>query len=247
MIFLEIFSFITTLSIFGYAKIADNIPVAEPFIIWILCGLAVLICGKIFFSKQISHYIIISYSLLSILGLIQALSYYSSYQYFFAPFFDDSYYFFNVHKIYSGFTFSESTLYEKILVLPVFILDMLSMERESFLALLPANWMFGAFVVGLSLNLAKYLIPEKDFTVSLLAFLAVMGNSLFIDTSIHLYRDIFMLFFFLLSVTFALKNRWFISLLFCFLIGYIRSSNALLLLFFISLLFILSAEAPALR
>jgi len=140
-----------------------------------------------------------------------------------APFqhaYDDSYYFMQAKEI------SENNIriwqpYETILSFIYSIIKLFTIPTLE--SLIVFNWFMSAFVIFFSKILAEEITSSKlkDFHM----YILLIGNIFFIDSVVHLYRDVLLLFSFLLSMIFLVKKNIFRSLSMSFLTSSIRLAN----------------------
>ncbi|MBN1664236.1 MAG: hypothetical protein JW943_11600 [Deltaproteobacteria bacterium] len=227
MDFINAFLAILVILIYIYSGNSAHLPS------WCIFGVILVaafrtVSQKKHLDRSIFSVIIFSYMVLSLVGIISVWAYVSSYGFPFAPYNDDSYYFLNIKSL-AGWKFpDEYTLYELFMV-PAYWLFSFVNKTVSVQDLLPANWAMGAVVVGL----AGRLSTKISGRFSLLAIAALLINYNFVDTVIHLYRDVFLLMLSLLCVMHAMRKKYLLALGFAFLAGLTRGGNGLLCIFYV--------------
>lgn len=187
-------------------------------------------------NRDYKRILFFSFYYISLMGILAMLSY----NYFcgntFAPYNDDSFYYKNINEIlFNGYS-ELATIYEYIVA--VFIFPLLQMGLNSHFAMLLINWLLAALTIIEALKLANKLYPLKELDSNILGAIFILFNSNYINGSVHLYRDVMMCYFFLLSLNFVLQKRILLSLVFVFLTGFIRGANG-----FWALLLVIVVEA----
>lgn len=193
-----------------------------PFIVCF--GIVMLISRSKFVKKYPIIYrkriIILSYLIISLVGLLFVINYYSLYGFTFGPYWDDSMYFYNIADLATGETlYKTPTLYEISLV-PWYKFVSLFKTDITSLDILPVNWIFSSLVVTLSLMLTRLVVKQR-FKL-LLPFLAIIGNSIFLDSVANLYRDGFALLLFLGTLVSGMNGKFKTALLFSILCSGVR-------------------------
>jgi hypothetical protein len=173
---------------------------------------------------------LLSYLSLSIIGLALITIYRSLYDLDFGPFTDDSYYYLNIQTIAEGEA-ANATGYEYLMALWYLCLSGFQ-EVPGPLDLLPLNWSIGALVVCLSYRLAMEVTGKV--CPFWLAFLALIGNSIFTDAIANLYRDGLMLLALLVSMIATIRNQYPLGILGAIGAGLVRIANGALALFFVA-------------
>jgi hypothetical protein len=206
---------------------------------WLLCFLFLLVSLYLFsrtlrFRVPFARYGALSYVAVSLAGLL-CLHFYRIFSgQDFAPYFDDSMYFERARDIAAtGYT-TGSSLFEPLvagwmrLIAPI-------VDQPSLIHVLPVSWALAGLAAALSYGLSETISGVKLPIASAAA--SLLGNSVFIDSTVHLYRDGLMLVFFMLSLLASIKRRWALALTFALLCGTVRSANAFLCLVFAALIF----------
>ncbi|HCH88399.1 MAG TPA: hypothetical protein DFK15_03795 [Butyricimonas sp.] len=184
-------------------------------------------------NRDYKRVLLFSFYYSSLMGILAMFSY----NYFcgntFAPYNDDSFYYKNINEILLNGYSELATLYEYVVAILVF--PLFEIGFNSHFAMLLINWLLAALTIVEALKFANNLYPLKKLNTDVLGAFFVLFNSNYINGSVHLYRDIMMCYFFLLSLNFVLQNRRVASLLFVFLAGFIRGANGFwaLLLFIV--------------
>ena len=187
---------------------------AAPFGAWLFWFCVVSALSGRIFEKEIRKYVLLSYSIFSILGMMALFTYYFTYGYTFAPYGDDSYFFCNAQNIISGIENEKFEVYGVLISIPLRLIQLFADKFQHY-ALLPLNWAAASFVVGFSLRLGYDLLPGRECSpVPFLAFACIVLNSIFCDAVVHLYRDVFMSLFAVLSLHSVFRNRWKSSVVF---------------------------------
>lgn len=186
------------------------------------------------FNRYIRGVVMFAYLLLSLVGILSVWSYFTAYGSPFAPFHDDSYFFTNIQSMALGTVPYSFTLYEVVMV-PVYWLCNSFNSVVAVQDLLPVNWALGATTVGL----ATILATKVSRRFSLIAALALIINYNFVDATVHLYRDGFILVLTLLCILCVLSKRYLLSIGFAFLVGLNRGGNGILCFLYIIIIIIL--------
>jgi len=153
----------------------------------------------------------------------------------FAPYADDSFYFFKIINSEFG---TNRTLYEYILVL--FSLPIILFRNISHFDLLLFNWFFGALVILEALKFANMVFPEYKYSTLIVGTAYILLNFNFINGTVHLYRDILMCYFLLLSFNFTYSNKNIKSSIFAISSGFIRGANGMIALLYLGMNMIIS-------
>lgn len=184
---------------------------------------------------------IFSYMGLSVLGLFYASLHNASYGLTFSPGKDDSLFFERIIDIaYAKPT--PASFYELFLGLTLRLASSLR-DGIGLLDLLPFNWACGALSICLASRLSEIVSIKRCPWYSLVA--CTLGNAIFVDSTVHLFRDCLMLVFFMLSLIFAARKRYTLAFLFAVLCGGVRAANGMLALAGIGFLFL--ANTPLAR
>jgi hypothetical protein len=184
---------------------------------------------------------VLSFDVLSTIGLYFIATYQSMYGLSFGPYADDSLYF---NQILGNIapTF-QSRLYDAVLS-GFYALISPFVGAPDVTHLLPVNWAFGAIAVLLSRILSDDVsgvrLPMR------LLFAAVIGNCYFSDTVTHLYRDGLMLVFFLGALIASTRRHYFRAAILACLCGMVRPADGALALFY-AILCTASIAAPGAR
>ena len=178
------------------------------------------------------------YSFFSLVGLLFAIIYNFTYGNTFSPYFDDSFYYYNsLYLSHLSFAnVSSPTLFEIIISVPLFLFSLLGIQL-SHIDLLPIIWAISSLNILLAIKIAQNYFNIKK--VSTIAVFSLLLNFSFLDTSVHLYRDAFIIFFSLLSILFLLKNKYKIAILFAIFVFFIRGANGVLMFYFITSIFLI--------
>jgi hypothetical protein len=183
---------------------------------------------------------VLSFDVLSIIGLYFIATYRSIYGLSFGPYADDSLYFNEiVGNLPSTF---QSALYDAILR-GFYALVSPFVRAPDVTHLLPVNWAFGAIAVLLSRVLSDEVSGVR-LPMPLL-FAAVIGNWSFSDTVTHLYRDGLMLVFFLAALIASNRRQYVRAAILAGLCGMVRPAHGALALFFA--IFCAASTGPAAR
>jgi len=207
---------------------------------WFICyGLIGIISNilskKIADLNNFKSIVKFSYIILSILGLIITVDNVNNFGLPYGDGHDDSEFFYNMKILAEGTSGrTEYGLYIFIGSLFARFTNFIFFFKDvSIIDLLPLNWVMAALCIGLSGQLA-YTVLSRKLPNSLL-FLTLIGNFVFVDSTVRLYRDVFMLFFVLLSMILILKKKYIKGLFSTMLAGIIRGADGLLTLFFLGL------------
>lgn len=166
---------------------------------------------------------LVSYSVLTVVGVLLLANYRALYAMDFAPHGDDSEYYLYISRLADNLQTRPLTLYEHVMAYWYSLLSVLIGEPRSS-DLLPLNWAFGAIVVVLALDLADQLLGGKCPRV--FASLAIIGNSIFLATVVNLYRDGLMLVFYLLAFVAAFRRAYLVAIMAVVCCSMIRMGNA---------------------
>lgn len=195
-----------------------------------------LLSVSFIFKKYLPDYravALFTYSIIAIVGLFMIWVSVTTYGKTFGPYYDDSLYYLNVRWL-SDFVMPQipPTLFEVVLSIPMFLGKKLFSYELKHIELLPINWLVASINVILSVYVGQFFF--KLGKLSFLPALVVLFNFNFLDTSVHLYRDTFVMLFMLLAVLFTLQSRYKVALLFSLFVFLIRGANGALMVFFIA-------------
>jgi hypothetical protein len=137
-------------------------------------------------------------------------------------------------------------LFEIFLAIPQFISKNLFGVFIPHLYLLPLNWMLSSFSIIVLLKVLKRFFPLTK-RQEILVVLPVLFNYNFIDTAVHLYRDISMIFFMLLFIYNMIENHNKRMLLCGVIVFFIRGANGILLLILYGLYFFIVRKNYSLK
>lgn len=164
-----------------------------------------------------------SFFYFSFMGLLAFYSYEIFCGNSFAPYNDDSFYFRNINEILN-YGYSElATIYEYIVA--ILILPFKTLGLHEHFSLLVINWIVASLTVIEALKFAHNLYPDKELATNAIGTCLIMLNSNYINGSVHLYRDIWMCYFFILSLNFAWNKKIFNASVCVILTGFIRGAN----------------------
>jgi len=183
--------------------------------------------------KKYKSDVFYAYLILSLFGLIMSLDNVHNFLEPFAGGHDDSDFFDSITKLSSGDSSQvEVFLFEYPMAIYGAFLNTIFPYRDfTLFDLLPLNWMISALTVGLSGYLASVVSKNRIPTVLLL--MTITGNFIYVDSTVHLYRDGFIMFFGLLSLILVFQKKYTRSLVFIILTGILRGANGILSLFFL--------------
>jgi hypothetical protein len=215
-----------------------DLGVPQSIFFWISCGmLGYLPTNRFARSDQsyVKKIYILSYLLLSLIGLIITFDNYKNSGVYFGFAGDDTRYFEKAAQLLSGTVPEEAGAYPIILCIYGQFVKLFTGQSYVLTDLLPLNWVFGAWTVVISGLLANFFSKNKcPFFILLIT---VILNFKFMDSVTRLYRETFVLFFFLLSIyLLIIKNKGYF--VFTFFTGLLRVANALLLLLLAAILVI---------
>lgn len=202
-------------------------------IAWGLGLLLVISVQHITFNHALKHsdqktIAVLVYLVLSIIGIcfvvISRMNYNSDFGYGF----DDSFYFNTIQQIAEHGEFELWKPFESILAIYYRLISII-IKEPVLLDLLPFNWLLGAITVILAWKLTAAVSGAYCSIGALLA--CTLGNSFFLDTASHLYRDTFMLVFYLSSLLFLMQNRLICSLIMIIVTSLTRIANGLIVLY----------------
>lgn len=186
--------------------------------------------------RQHYRYAYLVYLIISTIGIVIVIDNINNFGHQFGPNYDDSYYFENAllaSKNLSLFNLYEVGIFENTLSLVIIVLRVLtfgSVEIE-LIHLLPVNWMLSTFAVFFAGQIASNVI-NKPIPLWIL-IISLVFNFTFLDTSTRLYRDIYILFFVLLSIILFMQRKKFKSLFFMLISFLTRGANAMLAILYL--------------
>lgn len=213
------------------------LDVPHSLFFWLSCGvLGYLPISRL--SKADQSYVkeiyILSYLLISLLGLIITFDNYENFGIYFGYAADDTRFYEKADQLLRGTVPEETGAYPIILSCYGQFVKLFTGHSYVLTDFLPLNWVFSAWTVVISGLLANFFSKKKcPFFILLIA---VILNFKFMDSATRLYRDAFMLFFFLVSVYLLIRVRKKGYLVFTFLTGLLRVANALLSLLLAAIL-----------
>lgn len=171
-----------------------------------------------------------SFLYFSFMGLLAVFSYLFFCGESFSPYADDSYYFSNIETILNDFYCPGSTIYEYIVAAFVFPLSFFKKITPT--DTLFFNWFIGSIVVYLSLKFSHEFFPFTSNKIVIFSALLILFNFNFIIGTVHLYRDILMCFFMILSFVYCVKRKLKKTVIYAILTGFVRGANGILTLLF---------------
>ena len=216
--------------------VSNRVSINGMLLLWIVFSCIILFGKKRWFSIQSGLGVEITWLFMMILSMIQVVSYHLAYDSTFGPFYDDSFYFNYACNIaqYGISSEGEFELYSFVLAGLMRFLNLFGIQDINALSLLPFNCFCAALSVGFVNDLfADYEqkdvrgINNPDF--SMLAFIVLATNTIYVDTTINLYRDIVLILLSILSIKFCFNHRYVLAFLLLIPCFFIRSANALFL------------------
>ena len=168
---------------------------------------------------------VLAYMVFSVIGLAVVINNRMNYGIDFGPSLDDSWYFAKSLSVAHGMLPAGSGPYDLATGSFAWCLSF-AIGEPQVIDLLPLNWAFGALCVGLSSQLA-FLVTGRRCSTALL-FAAVVGNSVFSDSVTHLYRDVFMLMFFLIAIVGAVRGKYITAILSAVACAMVRGGHGML-------------------
>lgn len=182
-------------------------------------------------NKKYIQTALIVFTFAGFFSLLYSYEYMSLYNDSFGPYYDDSLYYFNSILLSNFQVGLPPTLFEVVLAVPQFISYNLFNVYIPHIFLLPINWMLSSFSAVVLLKILSFFFninKEKEIYI----LLPILFNYNFIDTAIHLYRDVLMIFFILLFIYNMIvdNKKW--TLFFGVCVFFIRGANGVLLLLF---------------
>jgi len=181
------------------------------------------------------RFALLSFFSLSMIGLLLAANFQSLYGINFGPHGDDSKYYCYIVNLTNNIQTRPLTLYEHLMSYWYRLLSIIIGQPRG-IDLLPLNWTFGAMVAVLAFELANQVSGRR--CSPLLAFLAIIGNCIFSNSVVLLYRDGLMLVFYLVAFVAAFKKDYLIAIIAVLLCAMIRTANAGIALFAIVCIFL---------
>lgn len=200
---------------------------------WLLISLLVTELARRLLSTPLAlvRFSVLSYLVLTIMGLTLVLIYRSLYGADFAPWSDDSYYYRIICRIAEGQHEPSATFYEYIMSV-WYLLVKTGKAEPVLLDLLPMNWATGAMVMVLSYALS-YEVTKIRCPLFLLC-VTLFGNSTLTNTVVNLYRDGMVILFSLVAMLAIVRSKLLIALAGTVLAAGIRGANGMLLAVFIA-------------
>ncbi len=183
----------------------------------------------------IYRFALLSFFSLSTIGLLLVANYQSLYGINFGPHGDDSKYYSYISNLANNIQTHPLTLYEHFMSYWYRLLSIVIGQPRG-IDLLSLNWVFGAIVAVLAFELAYQVSGRR--CPPLLVFLAIIGNCIFSNSVVILYRDGFMLIFYLVAFVAAFKKDYVIAIIAVLLCAMIRTANAGIALFAIVCIFL---------
>ena len=173
---------------------------------------------------------------LSFFGIcITTISFYG-YGSTFGPYGDDSTYLMNVKSIYHGTTFYKiPTLYEFIFI-PYYWIASLFTKDVGHMHLISLNWFIASLIGPLSIILASQYIKITKKRYVYWGILALLSQSIFLDSVLNLYRDGLVCVCMLMALISINANQWKRVFMFVLFTALLRGGSALLLVSIIGLL-----------
>jgi len=181
------------------------------------------------------RFALLSFFSLSMIGLLLVANFQSLYGMNFGPHGDDSKYYCYIVNLTNNIQTRPLTLYEHFMSYWYRLLSIVIGQPRG-IDLLSLNWAFGAIVAVLAFELAYQVSGRR--CPPLLVFLAIIGNCIFSNSVVILYRDGFMLIFFLVAFVAAFKKDYLIAIIAVLLCATIRTANAGIALFAIVCIFL---------
>lgn len=186
-----------------------------------------------FVSKEIrSKYIELSgtsFLATSIAGLLLVKHHLVYYGGYFDAWVDDLNYYEASLSITRGDNSSAYSVYEYFLACQMYIFMHIS-EITPIVALW-VNWVATGITIGTIYLITRFITSEEPSRPIIL--LVVLGNYVFLQNSAHLYRDIFVVLFFLACIYFALQHKYILLVVAFLLLTALRLPSALVCLPFI--------------
>ena len=144
------------------------------------------------------------YLAFGLISLFYATCYFNNYASYFGPWSDDTFYFENSLDFLDGNS-DRFTLFEIVLGGLHRVIYSIG-GTPSLMQLLPLNWMCGALIVSLSIQLSYDVTATKQNPVFL--GLLLIGISIFTDSVVHLYRDAMLMVFVVGAMVCIARSRW---------------------------------------
>jgi hypothetical protein len=184
---------------------------------------------------RIYRFALLSFFSLSMIGLLLVANYQLLYGMDFGPHGDDSKYYSYISNLANNIPTHPLTLYEHFMSHWYRLLTLVIGQLRS-IDLLPLNWAFGAIVAVLAFELAYQVSGRR--CPPFLVFLAIIGNCIFSNSVVNLYRDGLMLIFYLVAFVAAFKKDYLIAIVAVSLCAMIRTANAGIVLFAVVCIFL---------
>jgi len=198
-------TFVLYASVFLVFPLFLYLEAGQSFISWLIAYMMLLSCVKLINNiiddkEYFKSVTIISFVILSLYGLIITYDNITNFGVPFGSRHDDSDFFYTIKGITEGSDVEiEVWFFEYTYSFIAIVIRSLQFLNDfKLFDLLPINWAFAALCVGLSSEIA-YKISNQRLPYWLL-FIVLLGNHVFVKTTVHLYRDGFMLFFALLAI-----------------------------------------------
>lgn len=190
--------------------------------------------------ENFGEIVLLSYHIISFLGLLVVFIYQVQYGVPFSPYWDDSYYFENAFDYAFAKVDYARTLrlspFEYLLAFMMDGMNFLGIDEPQLVYLLPMNWCLGALSVGLAAQLAYLLQQGREVRTSIVLLL-VLGESVLTLTVLHLYRDALVVFSFLIAAVAIMERRYLLWIAGAYVCFRTRGLNAFFLLLFSGLTF----------
>lgn len=198
-----------------------------------------ILVQKMFDDKTTKKIAILAYAYTSFIGVLLVWLHYEQFNMPFDVFGDDKR-FFEWAQYYKDNLLSHSySVYEKVLALLLRLFGSIGFKDNPEL-LLPLNWMILSLTIGLSYKLT--LLVTKIRIPLYLFFLSIFLNYTFIQNSVHLYRDIYVSFFTILTIVYTLEKQYIKAILSSFGAGLFRLPNAIFALMIVGSKFFLDKK-----
>lgn len=193
--------------------------------------LASLLIGSFIYRKEKGDYALFLFSFIyyTFWGVLAYSSYFKAFGSTFAPYCDDSLYFYNIKTIWTGF--------EKNPIMPYSLFEILyglvtypiaAVVKVLHYQLLPFNWMMGGIVVVEAVKLANSICPNGKQSKWLPAAFILL-NANFTNGTVHLYRDVLVCLLSLLAMKGVIEGKYAKSAVYSVGTAFVRGANGFLM------------------
>ncbi len=208
-----------------------------------------LLIGYCIYHKKKEYYALFLFSFIyySFLGVLAYSSYLDAFGTTFAPYRDDSLYFYNIKTIWEGLEKEPYMPYSLFEILYGMILyPIAAWTNVLHYQLLPFNWMMGGIVVAEAVKLADIVCPI-DKNVKILPAAFILLNANFTNGTVHLYRDIMVCLLSTLAIKNAFNSKYIKSVFLSIGATFVRGANGFLIMAYLLIDKMLETFRPSKR